>query len=128
MVRVLHHACWCSLLLLAFGCKAQPREAPRPDPEAAKQLIIEVLDDWRAGAKVQDRKHRSPPQYVAEELWSSGQHLLSYQLLSDGQSAGKSVRFEVLLNLRTTSGELHKQAASYLVTTEPARTVTRTDE
>lgn len=114
----------CLLLQLA-GC-GQPTAATS-DVEQATALITQTLDDWKAGATLDQQRTKSPPVYVAEELWLNGAKLKDYQLTEPGEVFGTNVRFKVTLQCAEKSGATKDRTLKYLVTTTPARTIARED-
>ena len=111
---------------LTAGCAKQA--LPVSDVEQATALIKQTFDDWKAGASLADQRDKSPPVYVAEELWLNGASLEEYELDGPGEVIGTNVRFHVTLECAGDRGKASKdRQLKYLVTTTPACTIARED-
>jgi hypothetical protein len=119
---------WGCFALLTAGCGgANYQPAPPSNPTQAKQTLTTVLDTWKSGASRTALASQSPKIYVGDEDWSEGKKLSSYQLKSEGESVGHSVRFQVQLEMETAKGRKQQKAARYIVVTDPVHSVTRDD-
>lgn len=113
------------LLLPNAGCGR--RQTQVSDRGQAKQVLVAVLENWKAGASVDEQRELKPPIYVAEELWQNGSQLEDYQLDGEGELTGTNVRFHVTLVLPDEKRPASNRKVRYLVTTTPAHTVARED-
>lgn len=118
---------YCALLLVSAVVGCQSRTVPTSDLEQATKLITATLDDWRAGDSLGAQRDKSPPVYVAEELWLNGERLEGYELAGPGELFGTNVRFHVRLRCSRQSGPTRQREVNYLVTTTPACTIARED-
>lgn len=123
-VRLFRAACLLAVVLLA-GCGQ--RTVPVSDIDQAKALITQTFDDWKAGATLDAQRAKSPPVYVAEELWLGGAKLQDYELTGPGEPSGTNIRFKVKLKCTDKSGATRDRDLKYLVTTQPACTIARED-
>lgn len=116
----------CLMACLVAGCAKQAPQVS--DVEQATVLIKQTFDDWKAGASHATQRDKSPPVYVAEELWLNGANLKEYELNGPGEVFGTNIRFHVTLKCAGSgSNELNGRQLKYLVTTTPACTIARED-
>lgn len=116
------------LCFLASWTGCGRRVPPVSDVEQATTLIKQTFDDWKAGASLAAQRDKSPPVYVAEELWLNGTKLEEYTLNGPGELFGTNVRFNISLKcLGAASTKPTTRQLSYLVTTIPACTIARED-
>ncbi len=116
----------CALAASSFGgCTA--RSTPVSDVDQATALITRTFDEWKNGATLVAQREKSPPVYVAEELWLNGTKLSDYKLTEPGEVFGTNIRFRVTLNCADKSGATKSRDLKYLVTTTPACTIARED-
>ncbi len=120
---------WLLVCVLAAGslsgCAA--RSTPVSDVDQATALITKTFDEWKNGASLESQREKSPPVYVAEELWLNGTKLSGYKLTEPGEVFGTNIRFRVTLNCADKSGAPKSRDLKYLVTTTPACTIARED-
>jgi hypothetical protein len=114
-------------LVVSAGTGCGPRKLPASDLEQATALITQTFDDWKAGATLDAQRSKSPPVYVAEELWLGGSKLKEYQLAGPGEAFGTNIRFKVKLKCTDSTGRTKDRDVKYLVTTTPACTISRED-
>lgn len=112
-------------LCLVIGCG--PRRVPVSDGEQARQLLSETLQAWQSGATVEDQRQKTPPVYVAEEMWLGGTALDRFEITHAAEVFGTNVRFGVRLTCVEKGGSKWDREVKYLVTTTPALTVARED-
>lgn len=118
-------AALCLLGVALVGCG--PRTVPASDVEQATALITQTLNEWKTGATVDAQRVKSPPIYVAEDLWQNGAELRDYKLTGPGQVFGTNVRFQVTLQCTDSAGTTKDRNVKYLVTTTPQQTIARED-
>jgi len=111
--------CW------VLGCG--PRNVPVSDGEQATQLLSETLQAWQSGATVEDQRQKTPPVYVAEEMWLGGTKLDRFEITQPAELFGTNVRLGVRLTCVDQRGSKREREVTYLVTTTPALTVARED-
>lgn len=115
------------LLLLALPIGCGRTSASPSDAQAAARLIQESMDAWKAGATVAQMREKSPPVYVADELWLGGTALSDYELVGQGETFGTNIRFHAVLHCAEGRGKAKKRTVKYLVTTTPVYTISRED-
>lgn len=88
------------LLLFAAGC-SQPTAAKFVPPEAkARQALEKALDTWKGGQpKPGTLKLDAVGVEVVDSIWSSGEKLSGYQVLSEEGGNGGPRLFNVKLTL-----------------------------
>ncbi|WP_148598318.1 hypothetical protein [Aquisphaera giovannonii] len=110
----------CVSLAVAAGCDAGGGPGRGSvDPEAAKRLLVEVLDAWKAGGKPEDLARKSPPVTVGEEEWQAGSQLVSYELAPGERAVGSALSCVVELSVKGKDGKAARRRVSYDVTTAP---------
>lgn len=116
----------CLMACFVAGCAKQAPQVS--DVEQATVLIKQTFDDWKAGASLAAQRDKSPPVYVAEELWLNAAKLKKYELNGPGEVFGTNIRFHVTLECAGNGGkESNDRQFKYLVTTTPACTIARED-
>lgn len=113
------------MVAVISGCHTYP--APVSDKASGKQLLEAALSDWKAGITLQQMKQRTPPVYVAEELWMNGFKLNDFVIDDEGELYGSNVRLRATLTGVDKSGRTLEKQFTYLVTTTPALTIARDD-
>lgn len=111
-----------AVFLFQFGCG--PAKAPMSDASQAKELLQSMLNEWKAGTKMDGMKQRNPPIYVTEDLWRGSNKLVDYELVGESETLGSNIRFQVKLKCGKGSKSVEK-SVRYLVTTRPALTMVR---
>lgn len=111
------------VMLACGGCGAS---APS-DPDAGRSALQAALEAWKGGENSDTLAKRSPPIYITDGDWMSGLRLSSYQAENNGNLVGSDVNFKVVLELKTTKGEVVKRNAVYAVTTHPQLLIQRQD-
>lgn len=113
-------------LLFLVGC--QFSTVAESDPLAARKILQSALQEWSAGRTTADLRSASPPVYVAEDLWESGNSLVEFSLDANDQMIGGNVCIDVSLKTKSPSGQIQNKKLRYLVTTTPAHTIARLDQ
>lgn len=113
-----------SINSLISGC-GEPRAAA-VDPALAKSTLIDVLDHWKNGGKIDELRNRTAAIVVQEALWSDGRKLLAYELKDDGRVEDANWFCEVELTLEAVKGtDPQKKSLTYVIGTDPVLTVFR---
>ena len=113
------------VLVGMVGCT--PRSVPVSDVDQATALITNTFEEWKNGASMDSQRERTPPVYVAEELWLNGTKLSDFKLTRPGEVIGSNIQFTVTLVCADKSGAPKNREFKYLVTTKPACTIARWD-
>ena len=113
-------------LVSAIGCR-QP-SVPLSDAAEAETVLTTALDSWASGATVASMRTLEKPIFIAEDLWTEGHKLVSYEILPTSQIIGKNICFETRLQTQNDSGKVKTSEIKYLVTSTPARTIARLDQ
>ena len=87
------------LAVLAFGC-APGEVRPQADADAARALLTQTLDAWKAGQKPEDLRSANPVVYVTDEDWSAGRRLTGYELVDEPVPNGSHWRVFAKLTLQ----------------------------
>lgn len=114
------------VLLLACG-PGNNSPAPPSSVDEARQALVVALDTWRNQQAPAALAEREPPIVMNDHDWAQGKRLIDYQIQGEGNSFGNNVRFQVLLNLTAPTGRSQRAAALYVVATEPAINILRSD-
>jgi hypothetical protein len=114
-----------AVIALIVGCQTYP--APVSDLAAGKQLLQSALSEWKSGTTWEQMKQRTPPVYVAEELWMDDFKLSDFVIDGEGELYGSNVRLRATLTGVDKSGRKAEHRLTYLVTTTPALTIARDD-
>lgn len=113
-------------VLSAAGCGGP--SAPRPaDPEVARQVLAEALDDWKRGETCDAPARRSPPTRVADEEWLAGAKLVAYAIEPGSRAVGAAVQMPVTLTVAGKAGKPAKRRVVYDVSTDQSRSIIRQD-
>lgn len=107
------------------GCGRSP--VPQPDVDEARALIVTTMNAWASGETPAAQRGKTPPIYVADEVWLAGTRLKEFEVVGDAQTIGGTVRFHLAVVLSDDRGAVQKRDQVYVVTTHPARTVARVD-
>jgi hypothetical protein len=112
-----------SVLLLAMfvGCGQSAGRVP-VNQSAARDACETFLDAWKDGQSPEDLQ---PAIYGSDYVWSSGQSLISYEILPAESNHGTSLVLSAKLTLKNAKGVDSKSIASYTVGTTPVMTVVR---
>jgi hypothetical protein len=105
------------LLLLAAGC-AKPTPAKFVPTEArARQALEKALDAWKGGqAKPGSLKLDAVGVEVVDSIWSAGEKLSGYQIVSEEASEGQGPRF---FNVKLTLGTGEKSVKYAVLGIDP---------
>jgi hypothetical protein len=94
--------------------------------DLARKTLVDVLDHWKSGGRIEDLRQRKPEIVAQEFLWSKGMKLQEYRILEGDRSEDASLRSEVELTLIPEDGGAPtKKTVNYLVGTDPVLTVFR---
>lgn len=114
-------ACLLTVSLLA-GC------GPRVygvDKQLARNTLIKVLDEWKAGATPDDLQSATPSIVVQDLEWMSGVKLADYEITDSEQLLDSNLVVKVKLSLIEKSDQPVSKTVGYVVTTNPVLTVFR---
>ncbi len=118
--------CLIVFCLIFTGCGPREVRAPESDVEAAKALLTQSLEQWKAGKRAEDLRSATPPVFFADDSLAKGVKLRDFRILSNGEMYVTNVKFEVELQFEGSAGETGRQSSiEYLVTTVPAQTISR---
>ncbi len=112
------------VFLVLSGCEGMPAPPP-PDKDAARQTLLRALASWQEGQTVERLAKASPSIKVSEPKWEGGNKLTRFELQGSGQPRGDQQAFQVTLWLTSAKGKPTKEVAEYLVSLNPAESVTR---
>ena len=110
---------------LLVGCS--PSAPPPTDSASARAVVEEALAAWKEAATVQSLRDRSDAVFVADPRWEAGWRLDGYEVV-DQIVDGFQARCKVNLSLTDPQGKPAREAAEYLATIAPKRTLTRVSE
>lgn len=111
-----------AFVLVATGCGGPTQSS---DPTKARTVLIESLDAWKAGKRLDDMRTGSPAVHVIDQDWMLGRKLLAYELVGDAKRDGPGTAFTVKLTL--DGGKPAGQPLTYRVFTSPSLSVARTE-
>lgn len=109
-----------SCLLLA-GCGTEAALPRAADPEAARAVLAQVLDAWKAGGPAAEGVR------FVDDDQLAGCKLADYRLAGEVKPLGTSVRQAVTLSLVDRRGKAVRRRAVYHVGTDPMPSVIRQD-
>jgi hypothetical protein len=112
------------VFLMLSGCEGMPGPPP-PDKDAAQQTLLRALASWQEGETVEGLAKASPSIKVSEPKWEGGDKLTKFELQCSVQPRGDQQAFQVTLWLTSAKGKQTKEVAEYLVSLNPAESVTR---
>ncbi len=114
-----------SLLVAAGGCRPTPA-ARDSDPAQAREALAQALDAWKKGDSLPTFQGANPALTVVDRQWKAGAKLLNYEL-GAGAPNGFDIQFTVTLTLQDASGKKGTEKATYIVSTNPALVVIRSE-
>jgi hypothetical protein len=112
--------------LTTGGCGSSSPAAVS-DPNVARTTLQDVLESWKKGDASDALSKGSPVIYVADEDWQAGAKLESYQIESNGDLVGTSLRAPVTLKIKDAKGKPRTRKVFFTVTTQPVLRVDRQD-
>ena len=110
---------------LLLGCS--PSAPPPTDSASARAVVENALAAWKEAATVQSLRERNDSLIVSEPRWEAGWRLDGYEVV-DQVVDGFQTRCKVNLSMIDPQGKPSREAAEYLATAAPKRTVTRVSE
>ena len=119
-------ASWLFVALVAtvqVGCQAAAQPAA---PDQARATLQQALTAWKEGESPEAFRQRSSITAV-DRRWQEGYHLLSYDIVGDGQRSGLDWQCRVRLSLRTASGKKLDERGVYTISTSPALVIVRNE-
>ncbi|QDV36611.1 hypothetical protein [Tautonia plasticadhaerens] len=111
----------------AAGCGNQPPPTRSLDEEAARRVLAEALEGWKAGRPHAEPSEADPTLRVADEDWLAGARLSSYAVLPGDRAVGPSLACPVALELVEPGGRRVEKRVTYAVGTDPNPSVIRQD-
>ncbi|MEW4570217.1 hypothetical protein AB1L88_20310 [Tautonia sp. JC769] len=115
------------IAVCALGCSHQGPPDRSLDPEQAKELLVTVLDGWKAGRPHAEPLESEPSLRVADEDWLVGRRLIDYRLLPGESVVGDRLSCPVGLSMETPEGRRMSAQVVYLISTAPELSVIRVD-
>jgi hypothetical protein len=115
-----------SCLLGLIGCGAEEIKL-EGGPDAAKAIVVRILDSWKAGEAVDVWAKSKPPIIVRDEDWEDGKTLVDYTLEEAPESNGSHWRVYANLKVTTPGKKTTSSRVCYAVTLGSASSVLRTD-
>jgi hypothetical protein len=116
------------VVLALAGLAGCGKAAPRPsDPVAARDLLRQALNSWKAGDAHDAFRQATPNVTVVDRQWQRGVKLLGYEIDGDGRPDGFDVQFAVALSTADAAGKPSRQKIVYNVSTTPAQVIVRSD-
>lgn len=110
---------------VAAGCRPTPA-ARDSDPGQAREALTQALDAWKKGDALPAFQAANPALTVVDRQWKAGAKLLGYEL-GAGAPNGFDIQFAATLTLQDTSGKKTTEKATYIVSTNPALVVIRSE-
>lgn len=120
-------AMFAAMLLLPFASGCTTDRVPASDPELARELLSQVLANWKAGRSVDELRESTPPIFVSDDLWQPSFELQEFTILGPGERYGTNVRLRAKLRGVGEKNKSVETEVRYLVTTVPAITIARED-
>lgn len=116
------------LLAVPFvtGCGGGGAASPTA-PSAAKNLLTQALDAWKAGKPKDSLTRGSPSILMNDSDWERRSKLTDYKLEGDGEPLGASVKWNVPLTLSVKGKTLERQAVYAVNVSEGIVTISRMD-
>jgi len=117
----------CGLLVVLVGC-GQKELKLQGTPEEGGKVLTQMLEAWKGGKSLADYSRSiEPPIVVADEDWTAGATLKSYQLGTPMQYGGLwRIPVKVVVS-HPDSGERERDFA-YGVTLQPKISIIRADD
>jgi len=116
-----------TMCLITSGCRVSVTSTQTPEEDrAAGELLITVLDSWKAGKTASLRRQTPPIRFTDDDL-RAGFRLDSYELVDPKVPVKPFQSTEVKLVLVRGNGPKLERVASYQVSLKPELTVLRSD-
>ena len=126
MTAALRYAAAVVAAACCWGCGAG--DPPPADAPGAAAIVRAALDHWRAGgAKFDPAAPDRVADVVSDPRWEAGWKLTRYEL-GETPVEGYQTRVKATLWLVDPKGATMKEAAEYVVTVAPKKTVVRSSE
>lgn len=116
---------WLGLLCSAACCTGCGQRHYKVRPDAARETLTMVLDHWRSGETPESLRTATPEIVVQDVAWNGGAKLLEYEVLNEGEARDSNLVVKVKLTLRDKDDKDVKQEVTYLISTDPVRTMHR---
>lgn len=103
------------------GCARDARSLTL-DENKARDSVIEFLETWKNGGKVEELKPRITG---FDAAWDSGRKLVAYELLPDAKNDGANLHVTIAAVFEGKDGKEAKSEIQYIVGTQPVITIFR---
>lgn len=114
-----------SMFVLLCGCgRSLPETA---DPVDARHLLESTLLRWQQGVSAKALTEDPEPTYIADEDWHNGYRLNGFLLDPDSRLVGFALRCDATLTLEDLRGKPLERNVTYVVATDPVRSIVRLD-
>lgn len=115
------------VLVVVFGWAGCGQHASPSDPVEGRRVLLTALDAWKGGQTRETLANQTPPLHVSDGDWMSGLRLIDYKADTQGRLVGSDVNYDVVLEIKSSTGKVFKREAVYAVTTRPQLLVLRQD-